>query len=117
MDYMEIYNSMEFGKAYKASDLNVASASMTAMVRRGLVEKINTKPLSYKKKINNTSKILELLKQNSAADYFVIFIKGQKLGMMCSLKNGSIVDCYGKVYDASAAEKLRVFEPLREFVL
>ena len=116
MDYMEIYNSMEFGKAYKASDLNVASASMTAMVRRGLVEKINTKPLSYKKKINNTSKILELLKQNSA-DYFVIFIKGQKLGMMCSLKSGSIVDCYGKVYDASAAEKLRIFKPLRDFVL
>lgn len=117
MDYMEIYNSMEFDKTYKAADLQVSPASMTAMVRRGLVEKINTKPLSYKKKVNNTSKILELLKQNSAADYFVVFIKGQKLGMMCSLKNNGIVDCYGKVYDASNAEKVRIFNPLREFVL
>lgn len=117
MDYMEIYNSMEFDKTYKAADLKVSPASMTAMAKRGLVEKINTKPLSYRKKVNNTSKILELLKQNSTADYFVIFIKGQKLGMMCSLKNGSIVDCYGKVYDASTAEKLRVFRPLRDFVL
>ena len=117
MDYMEIYNLMEFDKTYKAADLKVSPASMSAMVRRGLVEKINTKPLSYKKKVNNTSKILELLKQNSAADYFVIFIKGQKLGMMCSLKNGGIVDCYGKVYDASSAEKVRIFNPLREFVL
>lgn len=47
MDYQEIWNKMEWNKVYTAKELLVAPASLAAMERRGLVEKVGVKPNKY----------------------------------------------------------------------
>lgn len=113
MDYLAIYDKMEFGKSYKAADLGAAPASMTAMVRRGLVEKINTRPLTYKKRKNNTTSIISIVKANGNPEYFVLYRKNAEMGMLCSCKENDILDCWGVVYDTSDVVKVKLFNPNR----
>ena len=50
--YMSVWNTMEDDKWYTAKELGMAAASMTAMVRRGLVVDRAGKPKQYKKTVS-----------------------------------------------------------------
>lgn len=108
--YKLIYDKMESGQFYTAAQLGVAAASLTAMCKRGLLEKKQTKPLQYRK-IDNSKMftIIEYAKKENA-EYFTLFNKDNKLGMMCSVKNGVVVDCWGKLYDLSNVNCMRVYK-------
>lgn len=112
MDYTIIYNHMQPNVAYTAKELNVASASMTAMVNRGLVRKVNnSSPIKYMRNENNVfNNIVNILSQFKNVEYFTLYKKEQKLGMMCSLdkKNQKVLDCWGKAYDLNNAVKIQV---------
>ena len=115
MDYIELHNKMELGVEYTAKDLGVAGATMTALVRRGLVEKIAGKPARYKKLEGGLrSSIISLVKQHGT-EFFVVHKKNEKIGMQCSLKGNDIVDAWGKVYDITGASKLQIFTPDEKF--
>lgn len=102
MDYLEIYDRMEFNKEYTAKELGVAAASMTAMVRRGLVQKVgNYSPNRYIKTQNTLKAILDILKDYPDVEYFTLYKSTQKLGMICSVSNSTVKDCWGNNYDLS----------------
>lgn len=107
VDYIAIYNKMEAGKDYTAKDLGVAPASMTAMVRRDLVVVTKeTSPKTYRKNTDNNSAWIIGTVQNflpKDRDWFIIHIENEQYGMMCSLKNNIVIDCYGNPYDLSRA--------------
>lgn len=125
MDYQEIWNEMEWNKVYTARELLVAPASLTAMERRGLVEKVGVKPNKYIKIRNKYNEIysfvsrvrdeLVLEKENELENishidisdvYFVAWTKDAELGMLCRIKNSAVVDCYDKVYNTNDIVKV-----------
>jgi hypothetical protein len=105
--YINVWNSMEDGQWYTAAELGMAAASMTAMVRRGLVQDKNCRPKKYMKIANPLVKILDILKDKEF-EYFTLYKAGRDLGMLCSLKNERVLDCWEKPYDISGAYKLIV---------
>lgn len=94
--YTDLYNQMEPDIWYTAAELGVAPATMTAMVNRKFVEKTNTSPKKYKKINNYATQIIELAKN---VDFFTLYKKNHSIGMLCSLKNDVILDCWGNPYD------------------
>ena len=58
--YLSVWNTMEDDKWYTAKELGMAAASMSAMVRRGLVVYRAGKPKEYKKKTKTLDKIIEI---------------------------------------------------------
>ena len=60
--YLSVWNTMEDDKWYTAKELGMAAASMSAMVRRGLVIDRAGKPKQYKKTSTVLVKILDILK-------------------------------------------------------
>lgn len=128
MDYQEVWNKMEWNKVYTARELLVAPASLAAMERRGLVEKIEGKPNKYFKIRNKYDEIYSFVnkvrnklekEKETHIDiydlYFVTWTKDAKLGMLCRIKNSAIVDCYDKVYNTN--DIVRVVCSGREFIL
>ena len=105
--YMSVWNTMEDDKWYTAKELGMAAASMTAMVRRGLVVDRAGKPKQYKKTVSTLAKILEVLKDKEF-EYFTLYKTDRQLGMLCSLKNEQILDCWEKPYDLTNVYKLVV---------
>ena len=105
--YLGIWKIMEDGKWYTASELHVAPATMTAMVRRGLVTAIAGKPKKYKKGINVLVKILDILKDKDF-EYFTLYKSDRPLGMLCSLKNEQVLDCWEQPYDLTNVYRLVV---------
>ena len=105
--YMNVWNTMEDDKWYTAKELGMAAASMTAMVRRGLVVERAGKPKQYKKVANPLVKILDILKDQEF-EYFTLYKTDRPLGMLCSLKNERVLDCWEKPYDLTNVCKLIV---------
>ena len=105
--YMSVWNTMEDDKWYTAKELGMAAASMSAMVRRGLVVDRTGKPKQYKKTVSTLAKILEVLKDKEF-EYFVLYKTDRQLGMLCSLKNEQVLDCWEKPYDLTNVYKLVV---------
>lgn len=105
--YLDIWNSMEADKWYKAADLGVAPATMTALINRGMVESTNTSPKKYKKIKNTLVSILDILSKNPC-EYFTLYKADQKLGMMCSVKNEKILDAWDKDYDIAGVNIVQV---------
>ena len=95
--YLSVWNTMEDDKWYTAKELGMAAASMSAMVRRGLVVDRAGKPKQYKKMANMLVKILEILKDKDF-EYFTLFKTDRKrrnkknsiCADRCTLINGFI---------------------------
>ena len=116
MDYMKLYDELQYNREYTSRD-GYAPATLSAMARRGLLECLGGKPQRYVKKRCVFSQIDEILKREGNPEFFVLFSKGEKLGMMCSIKNNTVIDCYGKTYDLSKVYKLKTFPPVKYFDL
>lgn len=96
-DYPSIYSSMEEDKWYTAAELGVAAASLNAMNKRGMVEVLKGKPNQYRKIKSVLPTILSILSKEKP-DFFTLYRKKGTVGMLCSLKNNQILDCWGKPY-------------------
>ena len=94
--YTDLYNRMESNIWYTAAELDVVPATMTAMVNRKFVEKTDTSPKKYRKINNYATQIIELVKNS---DFFTLYKTNHSLGMLCSLKNDVILDCWCNPYD------------------
>ena len=84
-----------------AREIGLAAATLGAMARRGLVEVLDTTPKQYRRTRKNTAKIYQFCEVNKDDydTYFTLRKKDRKLGMLCSISDGTIVDCWGKPYD------------------
>ena len=84
-----------------ASAIGLAAATLGAMARRGLVEVLDTKPKQYRRIPNPAIKVYQLVEEHMPKNrhYFTIHKVGEPYGMFCSIKQGKIVDCWGKEYD------------------
>lgn len=91
-----------------AREIGVAAATLGAMVRRGLVEVKDTTPKQYRKINNPSVKIYSLCEKNKNDfdTYFTLRKSTEKLGMLCSISNGTIVDCWGHPYDLSNVNRV-----------
>ena len=81
-----------------AKEIGLAAATLGALARRGLVEVLDTTPKQYRRIENPAIKIYQLYEQNKC-DFFVLYKKNENIGMLCSMSNGDVVDCWGKKYD------------------
>lgn len=84
-----------------AAQIGLAAATLSAMARRGLVEVVPGKPNKYRRIENPAVKIYQLLEENknNFEEFFTLRKKDAPYGMLCSLKQGKIMDCWGKEYD------------------
>lgn len=84
-----------------AKEIGLAAATLSAMARRGLVEVIPGKPNKYRRLESPVIKIHQLLEENKDdyQDYFTLFKKDAPYGMLCSLRNSEVIDCWGNKYD------------------
>ncbi len=84
-----------------AKEIGLAAATLGAMARRGLVEVLDTTPKQYRKvKESHTAKIYQFceINKDDYDTYFTLRKKDRPLGMLCSISNNVIVDCWGKPY-------------------
>lgn len=97
MDW-EKYNQVPLEFA-TAREIGLAAATLGAMARRGFVEVRDTSPKQYRK-INNPAIKIYQYYDKYKTDYFIIFKKDKKIGMLCSMSsNNTVLDCWGNPYD------------------
>lgn len=108
MDFSK-YNQVPTEPA-TAKEIGLAAATLSAMARRGLIEVIPGKPNKYRRIDNPAIKIHQVLEQNKDIfkEFFVVKKKDAKLGMLCYLKNGDIMDCWGNRYDVTGVCEVRI---------
>ena len=101
MDFSK-YNQVPTEPA-TAAQIGLAAATLSAMARRGLVEVSPGKPNKYRRIDNPSIKIYQLLEEHKDEfdEFFTLRKKDAALGMLCWLKNGEVVDCWGDKYDLS----------------
>ena len=115
MDFSK-YNQIPTEPA-TAAQIGLAAATLSAMARRGLIEGIPGKPNKYRRIDNPAAKIYQLLKENKD-DYGEFFTLQRSYGdyngrMLCYVKGGEVVDCWGKRYDL--ADVIRIEFRTRSF--
>ena len=91
-----------------ATQIGVAAATLTAMAKRGFVEVKEGKPKQYRKANNPAVKIYQLCDEHKKDydTYFTLRKSNEKIGMLCSISNNIIVDCWGKPYDLTNVNKI-----------
>lgn len=91
-----------------ASEIGLAAATLGAMARRGLVEVEDGKPKRYRKSNGPAAKIYQLCDENKKDydTYFTLRKSTERLGMLCSISNNVIVDCWGNPYDLTNVNKI-----------
>ena len=91
-----------------AREIGLAAATLGAMARRGLVEVKDTTPKQYRKSKDSIPKIYMLchLNKDDFDTYFTLRKSNEKLGMLCSFSNSTIVDCWGNPYDLTNVNKI-----------
>lgn len=106
MDFSK-YNQIPTEPA-TAARIGLAAATLSAMARRGLVEVITGKPNKYRRIDNPSIRIYQLLEENKNDfdEFFMLKKKDADLGMLCYVKGGEIVDCWGKRYDLTDVCKI-----------
>lgn len=84
-----------------AREIGLAAATLGAMARRGFVEVQDGSPKKYRKINTPAINIYKLcdIHSDDYDEYFTLYKKDAKLGMLCSMHNGVVVDCWGKPYD------------------
>lgn len=108
MDFSK-YNQVPTEPA-TAAQIGLAAATLSAMARRGLVEVIPGKPNKYRRIDNPSIKIYQLLEEykEDFEEFFMLKKKDAPYGMLCSLKKGTIMDCWGKEYDLTNVNYLEL---------
>ena len=98
MDYDKI--PREFATA---REIGIAAATLGALARRGIVEVLDGSPKKFRRANNSFAEIYQLCETNKDDydTYFTLRKSTEKLGMLCSISNGKIVDCWGNPYDLS----------------
>lgn len=89
-------------KDYKtAKEIGVAAPTLCSWERKGLVKSTNTIPKTYCRVNSIAAKIYYLCDKyaDKYDQYFVIEKKDTLWGMMCSIIDNTICDCWGKPYD------------------
>ena len=91
-----------------AREIGLSAQTLLAMSRRGLVKIQEGSPKKYRKSNNPAVKIYLLCEQNKNDydTYFTLRKSTEKLGMLCSISNGTVVDCWGKPYDLTNVNKI-----------
>ena len=108
--YLTIWLSMEPDTWFTAKELGVAPATMTAMKNRNLVKVKDTSPKQYCR-IASTAAVLAFLLERHKKDltnYIDIHLRGERLCMLCSVKNGKVYDCWDNPYDITTADRVRI---------
>lgn len=84
-----------------AKEIGLAAATLGAMARRGFVEVQDGSPKKYRKTNNPAINIYHLCEEhkNDYDTYFTLYKKDAPYGMLCSIHEGTIVDCWGNPYD------------------
>ena len=108
MDYTKLWDKMEYGKVYTASDLGVTAQSLIAMERRGMVIKYDTTPRTFEKKESKLYKILKIVKPLINLEYFTLYKEGSDIGMLCYYKNDKIMDCCDNDYNVDDVNRILV---------
>jgi hypothetical protein len=93
-----------------ASAIGLSAATLSAMARRGLVEVLPGKPNKYRRIENSVIKVYQLLEENKDdySEFFTLRKRNATLGMLCWLKGGEVVDCWGNKYDLSDVVSLEL---------
>ena len=106
MDW-EKYNKVptEFATA---REIGLAAATLLAMSRRGLIEVQDGSPKRYRRTDNPSVKVYMLCEQNKDDydTYFTLRKSTERLGMLCSISNNTVVDCWGKPYDLTNVNRV-----------
>lgn len=91
-----------------AREIGLAAATLGAMARRGLVEVQDGSPKKYRRNNSDAIKIYYLcdIYSDQYDEYFTLYKTGAPYGMLCSMNNGTIVDCYGNPYDLTNIESI-----------
>lgn len=99
MDFSK-YNQVPI-KPATAAQIGLAAATLSAMARRGLVEVIPGKPNKYCRVDSPSVRVYQLINEhkNEIKEFFTLRKKDAPYGMLCSLKQGKIMDCWGREYD------------------
>ena len=84
-----------------AREIGLAAATLGAMARRGFVEVLDGAPKKYRKINNPAIHIFRLCEENKDDydTYFTLLKEGAPYGMLCSMHEGNVLDCYGNKYD------------------
>lgn len=84
-----------------AREIGLAAATLGALARRGLVEVLDTTPKQYRRVSGSAARVYQLCEENKSDydTYFSLYKKDKKIGMLCSIVNNTIVDCWGNPYD------------------
>ena len=84
-----------------AREIGLAAATLGALARRGLVEVLDTTPKQYRRIDGPAARIYQLCEENKKDydTYFSLYKKNKEIGMLCSIVNNTIIDCWGKSYD------------------
>ncbi len=101
INWFELLKSMSDTEYKTAKELGVAAQSLTAMVRRGYVEKLNSAPTKYRKadKAKYYIMAFEYINKHPNKNHYDFYKSNEKLGMMCSIKGNDIMDCYDNIWD------------------
>ena len=93
-----------------ASEIGIAAATLGAMARRGFVEVLDTVPKQYKRIGGKVVEIYQAYEKNKkdlfVDTFFILYKENQELGMICSMINGTVVDCWGKAYKLNDVNKI-----------
>ena len=94
-----------------AREIGLAPQTLAALYRRGLVDVLDTVPKQYKRKNGSSVKIYQLCEENSknlfGSTYFILYKSNQDLGMLCSISNNTIVDCWGNFYSLENVNRIK----------
>lgn len=91
-----------------AREIGLAAATLGAMARRGLVEARDTSPKQYRRINTPAAQVYLLCEQykNDFDTYFTLRKTNEPLGMLCSISNNIVVDCWGNPYDLNNVCKI-----------
>lgn len=98
-DYNEIYKVLPRDIEFTATQVGYASATLSAMVRRGFLEDVpNTKPKKFKVIDNsvNAAKIKTLMEISSTIEFITVYYEDRELRELLVHKNTSWLHYDGK---------------------
>ena len=92
-----------------AKETGMAPATLIAMSKRGLVDVCETSPKTYRRINSAAAKVYYMCEKykNMYEDYFGLYEENESIGMLCSINNSTVCDCWGKPYTLSECKIIR----------
>ena len=92
-----------------AKEIGVAPQTLSAMVRRGLIESTNTSPKKYRRTPSRAFEVHRIIHNNKDdyEEFFTLHQEGEPLAMMCYMVNDDVVDCWGNLYNLTTIDKIQ----------